>query len=119
MEEISKNYLFVLLFMCIISIILGIIRLMKLDNWFDGLILSNDGQILDPEKYFDSDDGKQYMADYINNVIYDKINLYKLEKDILYFKAQDNFFKLDSDNKISLSNTGSKFYLSRDPSNLT
>lgn len=120
MEQLlERNYLFLLLFMCLISIALGIIRLMNLDNWFNGLILTTDGQILDPEKYFDSDEGKEYMTKYINDIIHEKINLYKLETEVLHFKSKNKVFKLDSNNQINLSNTGSKFYLSTNIDNLT
>ena len=97
--EISKNYFLFVLFICILSIGLGILTIMNVDKKFDGLIIDRDGGPLDIQKYFNTKVGKSYLSMYLNQYIKDdrfikknkpmNINNIRRDKNTLYY-SQNN-----------------------------
>lgn len=92
--QITNNYILVILFICILSIALGIITIMNIDKLFDGLILDSGNNILDFERYLDSAYGKVDFINYINSKIKNDGILQKNKK---YNMANVNLVKTSDD----------------------
>ena len=78
---ITKKYYVLLIFISIIGIIFGMSSIMDIDEKFNGLIINKNGNILDIESYFNTQDGKAFMIDYLNtHITNDNNNFYIKDK---------------------------------------
>ena len=112
--DIPREFLIWLVMFSIISIVLGVITIHGIEKRFDGLIVSEGNNVLDVPGYLNSDDGRDYMATYINEYIKPNTNIYKLDESHIQF-GNTNFdskdilsFKESSNYNFVLSNLGYK-----------
>ena len=92
MDNIPRHYLLILILISIISIAFGIITVMKVDKIFDGIIMDNNGTVLDVEEYLLTEDGSTN----INNL--ELSDFYKLDSTklkILPTNISDSNWKYD------------------------
>lgn len=96
--DIPRSFLLALVLLSIVSICMGVLTVTDVVSRFDGLVVASDGSVLDIGDYLKSEEGKNYMVDYINTYITPQTNIYKLDSSHVQFDGY-NF----ADGKLSPS----------------